>query len=82
MNLKINKRQKQTVKFVEEFYLKNKFPPTVRDIQHAVKAKSTSTVFDDIKKLSDAGLLTKSQTRILPIFTESFLTKFTKACLK
>lgn len=82
MDKELNKRQKQTIKFVEKYYLKNKFPPTVRDIQLAVQAKSTSTVFEDINKLCKAGLLVKRHTHILPVFTEEYLTKFTEACRK
>ncbi|MBC8279318.1 MAG: transcriptional repressor LexA [Chloroflexi bacterium] len=54
---KMPPRRQRILSFLQEFYLDNGIPPTVRDIQKACEISSTSVVDYNLDKLEDAGYI-------------------------
>ena len=52
---KMPPRRQRIWAFLQEFYLDNGIPPTVRDIQKACEISSTSVVDYNLEKLKEAG---------------------------
>jgi len=51
------KRLDKTIDFIREYANTHGYAPSMRDIQHAVGTKSTSTVSKDLRMLEEEGLL-------------------------
>jgi len=49
----LSDRQQQILRFIRRFYLKNHFPPTIREIQDECRITSTSVVDYNLKVLED-----------------------------
>ena len=58
---KMPPRRQRILRFVQEFYLENGIPPTVRDIQSACEISSTSVVDYNLEKLREAGYINRRQ---------------------
>lgn len=56
-------RQAKILKFMKKVIKTKGYPPTVREISHAVGIKSTSTVHSDIKKLVELGYIKKDPAK-------------------
>ena len=56
-------KEKRVLDFISEWNRKNGYPPAVRDIQHALSIKSTSTVHSYIKRLEDKKYLERAAGR-------------------
>ena len=56
---KMPPRRQRIWGFLQEFYLENGIPPTVRDIQKACEISSTSVVDYNLEKLSQAGYINR-----------------------
>ena len=56
---KMPERRKRILAFIQEFYIENGIPPTVRDIQQACEISSTSVVDYNLKQLVEAGYLNR-----------------------
>ncbi len=54
-------RQREILKFIEQFMDERGYPPTVRDIQHGCGVSSTSVVDYNLRALTRAGLLRRSR---------------------
>ena len=54
---KMPPRRQRILSFLQEFYLDNGIPPTVRDIQRACEISSTSVVDYNLDKLEEAGYI-------------------------
>ncbi|SUZ48670.1 uncharacterized protein METZ01_LOCUS1524 [marine metagenome] len=52
-------RRQRIWAFLQEFYLDNGIPPTVRDIQKACEISSTSVVDYNLEKLKEAGYINR-----------------------
>ena len=59
---RINK-EKQLLNFIEEYVDTNGYPPTVREMCHAVKVSSTSTIAYYLNKLENNGFIKKSHNK-------------------
>ena len=58
-NKKMPPRRQHILAFLQQFYLENGIPPTVRDIQKACEISSTSVVDYNLEKLSEAGYINR-----------------------
>ena len=56
---KMPPRRQRILGFLQEFYLENGIPPTVRDIQKACDISSTSVVDYNLDKLEQAGYINR-----------------------
>ena len=56
---KMPPRRQRILGFIQEFYLENGIPPTVRDIQKACDISSTSVVDYNLDKLEQAGYINR-----------------------
>ncbi len=56
-------REKKILEFMEAEVLEKGYPPTVREICHAVNIKSTSTAHKDINSLVEKGYLKKDPSK-------------------
>ena len=56
---KMPARRRRILEFLQEFYLENGIPPTVRDIQQACGISSTSVVDYNLKQLEEAGYINR-----------------------
>ena len=56
---KMPPRRQRIWVFLQEFYLDNGIPPTVRDIQKACEISSTSVVDYNLEKLKEAGYINR-----------------------
>ena len=56
---KLPPRRQRILGFLQEFYLENGIPPTVRDIQKACDISSTSVVDYNLDKLEQAGYINR-----------------------
>ncbi len=56
---KMPARRQRILDFLQEFYLENGIPPTVRDIQQACEISSTSVVDYNLKQLEEAGYINR-----------------------
>lgn len=56
-------RQKKIFEFIREHTEDKGYPPTVREIGKALNIKSTSTVYNDMNALVDAGYLIKDPSK-------------------
>ena len=56
---KMPPRRQRIWAFLQEFYLDNGIPPTVRDIQKACEISSTSVVDYNLEKLKEAGYINR-----------------------
>ena len=43
--------------YLEKYIVENGYPPTVREIGHAVGLKSSSSVFNQLKKMEKEGVI-------------------------
>ena len=59
---RINK-EKQLLNFINEYVDANGYPPTVREMCHAVKVSSTSTIAYYLNKLENNGFIKKSPNK-------------------
>jgi repressor LexA len=57
---KLSTRQKRILDFIESFINENGYPPTIREIGHAVDIASTSVVNYNLNKLVDYELLERA----------------------
>lgn len=60
---KLQNSQQQIYEFLLDFYNKNGFPPTVREICAAVGLNSTSTVHTHLSKLEQRGLIKRNPAK-------------------
>jgi repressor LexA len=58
---KLSARQEAILEFIAEFFEKNGFPPTIREIGTACSISSTSVVNYNLDKLEREGYLTRSR---------------------
>ena len=63
MTTKQNTKQLQILRYIYETVEDRGFPPTVREICHAVDLSSTSTVHGHLSRLENKGLLIKDATK-------------------
>lgn len=59
-DLNLTNKQKEVLKFIKQFYAKNKYPPSVRQICSAMELKSPATVHVHINHLIKKGILKRS----------------------
>ena len=59
---KIDKQQ-QLLEFIKKYVDENGYPPTVREMCHAVKVNSTSTIAYHLAKLEDDGFIRKNPNK-------------------
>src|ERR671919_2465228 len=59
----LTKRQQEILDFVRKYVGENGYPPTVRDIGHAVGLTSSSTVHAHLANLEKAGALRRDPTK-------------------
>lgn len=59
----LKEREKKILEFMEKEILEKGYPPTVREICHAVNIKSTSTAHKDINSLVEKGYLKKDPSK-------------------
>ena len=59
LSKKMPPRRQRIWTFLQEFYLDNGIPPTVRDIQKACEISSTSVVDYNLEKLAQAGYINR-----------------------
>lgn len=50
-------RNREVLAWIQEFWQKNQFFPTYRDIQHGLGYRSVSSVQNHIRRLKQAGLV-------------------------
>lgn len=67
----VTDNDKRVLEYISENTKKNGFAPSVRDIQSFMGCGSTSTVHACIRRLCDAGLLTKEQGKSRTLRVES-----------
>ncbi|MGQ9501442.1 MAG: transcriptional repressor LexA [Anaerolineae bacterium] len=58
----LSERQKRIVEYIQEFTLRNGYPPTIRQIGDAVGISSTSVVNYNLNVLEGAGYITRDRT--------------------
>lgn len=63
MTTKQNNKQLQILRYIYETVEDRGFPPTVREICHAVDLSSTSTVHGHLSRLENKGLIIKDATK-------------------
>ena len=56
---KMPARRRRILEFLQEFYLENGIPPTMRDIQQACDISSPSVVDYNLKQLEEAGYINR-----------------------
>ena len=56
-------REKQVLKFIENFMIKNGYTPTIREIGEGVGLKSTSSVHTYFNRLVQQGLIKQMDKR-------------------
>ncbi len=59
----LKEREKKILEFMEAEIMEKGYPPTVREICHAVNIKSTSTAHKDINSLVEKGFLKKDPSK-------------------
>ena len=59
--MKLSERQQKILDFIRDFFQDNMYPPTIREIGHAVGISSTSVVNYNLNKLVDAGLIERNK---------------------
>jgi len=59
----ITKKQKQVLDFIEEYQKKNKYSPTLEEIQKRFKLASVSTAHYHIQQLKNKGYLSKQESQ-------------------
>ena len=59
----LKEREKKILEFMEAEIVEKGYPPTVREICHAVNIKSTSTAHKDINSLVEKGYLKKDPSK-------------------
>lgn len=57
---KLTPKQKEILKFIEEFIETNSYPPTVREIGKGVKLSSSSSVYSQLNNLEAKGYIKKN----------------------
>src|SRR5260221_9575570 len=62
-DIKLTKRQQQIFDFIKRHTSEKGYPPTFRDIGHAVGLTSSSTVHAHLANLERAGVLRRAPTR-------------------
>ena len=72
---RIEKRRSKIISFINEYRAENGYAPSVRDIQEGLCIKSTATVYEDMKALSERGdiCFTKGQTRSISAPGDAFI---------
>ena len=60
-------RQEAIYDFLRQYMREHPYPPTVREIQHFIKVKSTSTVQYALDKLEKAGYISKANGKMRTI---------------
>lgn len=55
----IEEKLQKIYEFMQEYSLKNGFPPSMREIRDVMNIKSTATVYDYINRLKNKGLIEK-----------------------
>lgn len=58
----MNEKEQDILDKIINFYRKNNYMPTIRDILHETNYKSTNTIYKYIKKLVDMDFLIKDKT--------------------
>ncbi len=58
----LSERQRRIIEYIQEFTLRNGYPPTIRQIGDAVGISSTSVVNYNLNALERAGYLTRDRT--------------------
>ncbi len=73
MNITLTQRQNDIVDFIRTFVVKNKYPPTVREIGRGIGLRSSSTVQMHLSKLRAKGVLDweDSSTRTIHVLKET-----------
>lgn len=56
-------KQQQLLEFIRSYLNENGYPPTVREMCHAVKVNSTSTIAYHLSKLEEDGLIRKNPNK-------------------
>jgi repressor LexA len=57
----LTKRQQQLFDFIQEYYNRNGYPPTIREIARKMKIKSTKGVVDHLTALQKKGFIKRSE---------------------
>jgi repressor LexA len=63
VDLNLTKRQREVFEFIRRYSARHGYPPTVRDIGHAVGLASSSTVHAHLANLEKLGLLKRDPTK-------------------
>lgn len=63
MSTTLSVRQQNIVQFIIEFFKKNRYPPTIREIGEEVKISSTSVVNYNLTKLEQLNLLRRDKEK-------------------
>ena len=63
MDLDLTKRQQEIFDFIKHYSTKYGYPPTVRDIGHAIGLTSSSTVHAHLANLERLGMLRRDPTK-------------------
>lgn len=59
----LNHRHEEVLRFIEDFFSRKGYAPSIREIQKAINVQSTSTVHTYINYLVETGLLKKEGTK-------------------
>lgn len=57
----LSKRQEKILEFIKQFYRRNHYPPTIREIQEECVITSTSVVDYNLKALEDKGYIRRNR---------------------
>jgi repressor LexA len=57
----LSDRQRRIYHFIRQFFLRNQYPPTIREIGNALGISSTSVVNYNLNKLEKAGLIIRDR---------------------
>ena len=56
-------KTQEVYEYIEEFIFRNNYPPTIREIGEQLKLDSTSSVVYHLKKLENAGKISRSENK-------------------
>ncbi len=63
----LTRRQKDVLDFIKKYISEHGYPPATREIGHAIGLSSPATVHTHIKKLEDAGVIKKTDSKFRTI---------------
>ena len=84
MKESLTEKQKQILEFISSEIKQKGYPPTVREICAGVQIKSTASVYSQLNKLQDKGIIRKdhARSRSIEIIDKNYLPNDTAASVQ